>query len=242
VRKASTAPEAAELERMIEGARKRAVEYADALPNFTCIEVTHRSVDPSGRKNWRRQDTISELLRYHDHLEQRNTLEVNGGRTSLSRADIKGTISNGEFGSLLLAIFDPKVKAQLRWTETATLGTGAVQVFTFEVPRARSRYMLVAGPNVSQIKVGCHGRVYIDAQTYGIRRIEMDADGIPADYAMRAAFISIDYDYVNIADHDFLLPIAGEVDVRQGKRFLVRNQIEFRDYKRYGAESNIRFE
>jgi hypothetical protein len=70
----------------------------------------------------------------------------------------------------------------------------------------------------------------------------MDADGIPADYPMRAAALSIDYDYVNIGDHDFLLPVAGEVNVRQGKRFLVRNQIEFRDYKRYGAESNIRFE
>jgi len=242
VKNASTTPEQAELDRMIEGARKRAVDYADALPNFTCIEVTHRAVDPSGRKNWRHQDTISELLRYHDHLEQRNTLEVNGGRTSVSRSDMKGTISNGEFGSLLLAIFDPKVKAQLRWTETATLGTGAVQVFTFQVPRGRSRYMLVAGPNEAQIKVGCHGKVYIDAQTYGIRRIEMDADAIPADYPMRAAFISIDYDYVTIGDHDFLLPIAGEVDVRQGKRFLVRNQMEFRDYKRYGAESNIKFE
>jgi hypothetical protein len=46
---------------------------------------------------------------------------------------------------------------------------------------------------------------------------------------------------VAIGDHDYLVPVQAEVRTRQGKRYLVKNELEFRDYKKYGAASSIKF-
>jgi hypothetical protein len=37
------------------------------------------------------------------------------------------------------------------------------------------------------------------------------------------------------------MPIRGTVSLRKGKREAVINEIEFRDYKRYGSQSRISF-
>src|ERR1700722_8348277 len=72
-----------EIQVMIADARKRAVSYSNSLPNFMCVERTDRSIDPSGRGKWRHIDSIAELLRFHDNSESRQTLEVNGKRSTL---------------------------------------------------------------------------------------------------------------------------------------------------------------
>ncbi|HEY6373846.1 MAG TPA: hypothetical protein VIX37_24960 [Candidatus Sulfotelmatobacter sp.] len=72
-----------ELETIVAGARKRALDYSNSLPNFLCIEVTSRSADQSGNGNWKHRDSIAERLTYHDRQESRSTLEVNSKRSSL---------------------------------------------------------------------------------------------------------------------------------------------------------------
>ncbi len=54
--------------------------------------------------------------------------------------------------------------------------------------------------------------------------------------------MTVDYDYVAIGRHDYLMPIAGTVQVGRGKRSIEANEIEFRDYKHYGADSYIKFD
>ena len=52
------APSAEQMDTIVAGARKRALDYAKALPNFICAEVTNRSVDQSGKGNWKHRDSI----------------------------------------------------------------------------------------------------------------------------------------------------------------------------------------
>ena len=61
-----------ELDAIVAGARKRALEYTNSLPNFICVELTSRSVDQSGNGNWKHRDSIAELLTYHDGQESRS--------------------------------------------------------------------------------------------------------------------------------------------------------------------------
>jgi len=221
--------------------RQHALDYMGALPNFTCIEITRRSVDPTGKEHWRPKDTITELLRYQDKSEWRVTLELNGQRSHIARTNFKGTLSSGEFGVLLAAVFDPAVKADFEWKEWAAIDNQAVHVFTFRVAAANSKYLLSAPNTGEQTVVGFHGLVYVDRATLGVRRIEVIADSIPARFPLRDSSLAVDYDYVGIGEHDHMMPIAAELKVRQGKRYWVRNQVEFREYKRYHAESSIKF-
>ena len=142
---------------------------------------------------------------------------------------------------MLKAVFDPQVKAEFDWKEWAAVNNQAVHVFAYRVAAANSKYMLNAPNTGEQAVVGFHGLVYVDRATLAVRRITVNADDIPVKFPLRESSIVVDYDYVAIGDHDHMMPVTAELQVRQGKRYLVRNDVEFREYRRYAAESSIRF-
>ena len=205
------------------------------------MEVTNRSYDPSGTGKWKHRDTISELLRYRDKKETHTTLEIDGKPSNLDRDAMlqkKSTFSTGELGGVLRAVFEPSAKADFQWKETDALGSGTVQVFDYRVARANSVFT-VTGMNDKQITVGFHGQVFIDSATRNVRRISLDADDIPRDFPTHATTIGVDYDYVAINGHDYLMPISAEVHLIQGRHEAVMNTMEFRNYKRFGANMKI---
>jgi VWFA-related protein len=234
-------PSPDELETIIGGARKRALDYNKSLPNFVCIEVTSRSVDQSGNGNWKHRDSIAELLTYHDRQESRSTLEVNGKRSSLKRADMNATwpISVGEFGALLNLVFAPSSKTQFTWKEAGSLGDGGnLQILSYRVARENATLDLSESNNT--IGVGFHGLVYIDAATSGIRRITVEADNLPHDFSMHAAAMTVDYDYVAISGRDYLLPVSSTVSLLRHRKQLELNEIAFRNYRRFASRTKIK--
>jgi VWFA-related protein len=232
-------PTPEESQALIGDARDRAVGYRNGLPNFMCVEITDRSLDPSGRGSWRHRDTITELLRYRDKNEARTVLEVDGRpAASADPAAIKGPTSTGEFGGVLGAVFDPSAKAEFKWKETDALGSGTVQVFDYNVARENSNYS-VRGSNGLEPTVAFHGKVYIDAATRSVRRVTLIADDLPKDFPTHASTVSVDYDYVSINTHDYLMPISAEVSLLEGRREAILNTIQFRDYKRFGSNVKI---
>lgn len=235
-------PDAAEQRRIIDVVSQHALDYMDALPNFTCIEITRRSVDPAGKGRWRAKDSITEVLRYQERHEWRATLQVNGRRSHVSRADFKGTLSSGEFGVLLKAVFDPAANAAFEWKDWATLDGRPAHLFAYRVSAHTSKYVLDAPTTGGgQAVVGFHGLFYVDRETLAVRRITVEADAIPARFPIRESSLTVDYDYVAIGDHDHMMPVAAQLLVRRGKRYMVRNDVEFREYKRYAAASTVRF-
>ena len=235
----TSAPTQEEADTLVEDARERAVAYKRGLPNFLCVEVIDRSLDPTGTGMWKHRDTITELLRFREQNESRTVLEVNGKPPASSDPnDIHGPKSTGEFGAVLGAVFEPSSKAEFRWKETDTLGNGTVQVFDYHVDKANSNFS-VGQPNGFEPNVAFHGKVYIDAATRSVRRITLIADGIPKDYPTHGTAITVDYDYVSINAHDYLMPISAEVSLLEGRHEALLNTIEFRDYRRFGSNVKI---
>jgi len=236
------APAPDQLEGIIAGARRRALDYTATLPNFICVEVTNRSADQSGNGRWKHRDSLAELLTYHDGQESRTTLEVNGKRSSLKRAEMNSTwpISVGEFGGLLKLVFSTSSKTHFEWKEAATVGdgTGTVQVLSYRVARENATIDLSEGNN--SIGVGFHGLVYIDSATSGIRRITLDAEGLPRTFSMHAAAMTVDYDYVAISGRDYLLPVRSTVSLQRGRRQIELNEIAFRSYRRFASRTKIK--
>jgi hypothetical protein len=235
-------PSAEELEAIVSGARKRSLEYSKSLPNFMCIEVTDRSVDQSGNGNWKHRDSIAELLTYHDNQESRSTLEVNGKRSSLKRAEMNSTwpTSVGEFGALLNLVFAPTSKTLFEWKEAGTVndGSGTLQVLSYRVAPENATLNLSESNNT--IGVGFHGLVYIDATTSGIRRITVEADNLPRTFSMHAAAMTVDYDYVAISGRDYLLPVRSTVSLQRHHRQIELNEIAFRNYRRFASRTKIK--
>jgi hypothetical protein len=232
------APSPGEVASIIDGARARALHYSESLPNFFCVEVTTRSIDSSGRGEWKQKDQMAQLLKYRDSTESRTMLEANGKRSSLPPDDLKGMTSIGQFGGVLKAVFQPDAKAEFRWKETDALASGKVQVFDYRVRQENSSYRLIGSSN-DQVNVAYHGLVYIDAATFEVRRITFEAEGIPRDFSIHASSMAVDYDYIAINGHDYLMPIHAAVNIRRGRREALLNEIEFRDYKRFGSRIRI---
>ena len=226
---------------LIEDARDRAVGYSESLPNFMVLEVISRSVDSSAMGNWKLKDTILELLRYRDKHETRTTLEVNGQANSTNQAAMKDSFSTGEFGGVLKSVFGPEHQAQFQWKETDELNGGTVQVFDYSVDQAHSKFAVV-GTNDREIITGFHGQVYIDAATRSVRRVSLVADlpkDLAKDFSTRASTIRVDYDYVAINSHDYLLPVSAEMRLIKGRHYAALNTIEFRNYKRFGSNMRV---
>lgn len=235
-------PSADELNAIVSGARKRALDYSRSLPNFICVEVTNRSVDQSGNGNWKHRDSIAELLTYHDSQESRRTLEVNGQRSSLTRAQMNSTwpMSIGEFGGLLNLVFAPTSKTTFEWKEADALGdgSGTLQVLGYHVAHENATLDLNEGNN--SIGVGFHGLVYIDTATSGIRRITVEAEGLPRTFSMHAAAMTVEYDYVAIGGRDYLLPIRSTVSLQRHRKQIELNEISFRNYRRFASRAKIK--
>ena len=229
-------PSQAEITSLLNDARDRATHYTESVPNFICVQYTVRSVDSSGRGNWKQKDTITELLRYHDKVESRTTLEINGKKSNEDRASIGGALSTGELGGVLRAVFQPSAQATFDWAETDSLDGNTVQVFNYQVDSKNSLFG-VTGSNGIQILAAYHGRVYIDSSTHGIRRISLIADRMPLKFPTHYTAIRVDYGYVVINNHDYLVPVSAEMSLRKGRHEAVLNTMQFRDYRRFGSNA-----
>ena len=164
--------------------------------------------------------------------------EVNGKVENADRLGMKGAFSTGELGGVLQAVFKESAKADFEWKQTEALGTGTVQVFDYRVLKNNSVFSVV-GSNDKQIMVAFHGQVFIDNLTRNTRRITLIADDLPADFPTRYTSIAVDYDYVVINSHDYLMPISAELRLLEGRHDAVLNSMEFRNYRRFGSSMRI---
>ena len=231
-------PSEAEVHDIIEAARQRALAWSDSLPNFFCVEITDHSVDPTGHGDWHHKDTMVQLMRYLDHKESRTVLEINGQPSSIDPNELDFAHSVGEFGGMFQLVFDPSAKAKFTWKESDALDGQPVQVYAFHVDIENSNFDLT-GLNNRQHAVGFHGLIYLDTSTRSVRRISIDADDIPDFLQVRSTSISVDYSWVSINNHDYLLPSRGAVSLREGRHQAVLNEFEFRNYRRFGAQIRI---
>ena len=224
-------PDAAEIKRILDGVRQRALDYKNDLTNFACIEVTRRAVDPGGTGEYKPRDSITEVLQYMDGAENTQLLEVNG--SPAKGTDNAGARVYGEFGGLFDLVFSGQTAAEIEWQDVTDWRGTRVHVFQYHVPAERSRYRVVPVSGSKSLLAAYKGLVYIDTNTLAVRRISVQAEGLPKDFPIHRSEITVDYDWVRISGHDYLLPQTTTLYVGSGKHYLMKTEKEFRDYRRY---------
>jgi len=238
-----TPPEPEDQKKILAEITENALNYSESLPNYICTQVTQRNVDSSGTGNhWQVADRIQEQLTYFDHKESYKVLMVNDKMVSNTDHDrLGGARSSGEFGTTLYEIFDPQTQAEFRWERWATLDAHRMYVFAYHVPQSRSRYSIFHDPSQRKIIAGYHGLIYADRDSKMVMRVTLECEEIPADFPIKDVKIDLWYQVTKIADQEFVLPRRYELTSRD-ERALVRNEAEFRLYRKFGADATITFD
>ena len=241
LRRGPSPPSEEEQRRIIEEARRNALEYTDGLPDFVCLQITRRFVDPSGLEmDWLKYDEIKTRVSYFENHENYEVMSVNNKVTSRTMLELGGAISTGEFGSMLAELFSPSTEAEFRWARHSLLRGHGVYVFHLYVPRHRSRWQ-ISFQGERKLIAGYRGLVYIDKETERVLRVVTKADDMPADFPIQEAQQRLDYDLTDISGREFLLPLKAQMRMRRG-RTLTRNNTEFRLYRKFSVEATITFD
>jgi hypothetical protein len=233
-------PSSADQERVLAAAREYALTYIKHLPDFLCTQVTRRYEDPSGLEFWQMVDVITAKLTFFEQKENYQVVLVNNFPTDVSMARVGGMTSVGEFGSLMKELFDPATKATFEWARWATLRGKRMHVFRYRVPKETSK--LTIGYNDSlHILTGYSGLVYVERDTNAVARIRQEPEGIPASFPLQQVSRELDYDLLAIGEAQYMLPLKFTTRMREARR-LTKNEVEFRMYRKFGAEAVIKFD
>jgi hypothetical protein len=234
------APSSEDQGNIIEEIRRRALDYSKNLPNYICLQQTKRHIDPTGNKNWQLVDRVVERLTYYEQKESYKVVTINDAMVTnnMSHENLPGAKSSGEFGSILLAIFEPDTRTEFQWEKWTRLGPRVNYVFAYRI--TQPRYSIRDDESKQEIHVGYHGFIYADRETKNVMRITLECDGIPPDFPIHDVSLRLDYDFTDISGQSFLLPYHSELHSRQG-RFGVWNETDFRAYNKYSADAVISF-
>jgi hypothetical protein len=239
-------PSSEEQGRIIDEAREYALNYTKNLPNFICTQVTRRKaareggVRYDGEPSWQSLDTLTIRLSYFEQKEDYKLIMVNNSMTTQDYATLGGATSTGEFGSMLKEIFSPSTEARFEWDHWGTLRKRKMMVFRYQVEQSHSQWGLDYERR-QHIFPAYHGLIYIDNEFKVIKRITLEADSIPPAFPIRKAQTILDYDFEDISGHEFLLPLKSETNM-SADGVLTRNEIEFRLYRKYSAEAEIKYD
>jgi hypothetical protein len=237
-------PSYEEQQKVLNEVREYALNYSKSLPDFISLQVTRRYYDrncaPGGECSWATADRLSAKLSYFEQHEKYELLTAND--TSLfgkPYESVGGAISTGEFGTVLKEIFDPATSAEFRWVRWGMLRGHLCHVYSYSIDQPHSKEV-IDYERQQQVTPAYHGLVFVEKGPNVILRVTVEPD-IPVSFPIQEVHEVIDYNYVDISGQKFLLPLVAEVRMRHD-RFANKNDIEFRGYRKYTTESNIKFE
>ena len=223
-------------------AREVAFQFADKLPNFFCQQLTTRYESDHPKTGWDALDIVSADVAYEDGQESYKNIKVNNKPANKSMMEIGGSVSTGEFASVLLDLFSSDTAATFRRTGNDSIHGRSTYVYSFDVMREHSHWRVEAP---SQLYYPAYsGSVWIDKQTSRALRIEMQSRSVPRLFPFDTTETAVDYDFVRLSTpEEFLLPVDSEnLSCQRGTSMCSRNRIEFRNYRKFGTESSITFD
>jgi hypothetical protein len=239
-------PDSVRQQKILDQMKQYALSYTQNLPNFICVEVIRRYIDPNAGDHYRSIGNILSKVSYNQGRENYKVYSVNGqySEVSLEQAAASGgLISNGEFGSMMREIFEDRSAAEFGWDHWGTLRGRRMAVFNYFIDSAHSQYSISYGSGASEQRIvtAYRGLVYADENTGEIARIKLIAVDIPRSFPVNSAEETLDYDLVEIGGQQYVCPLMAKVYLTAG-RDKTKNEIEFRNYRKFGTESNITYD
>ena len=113
------------------------------------------------------------------------------------------------------------------------------------LPHRARQFALHSGPPRRRRKdgeaaAGYHGEVALDSETSRVLRLTATADDIPKDSRIFQSSVEVDYDFVDVAGHSYLLPSRSNSHMEKSYR-QITNVVNFVDYRKFEVDSSIDF-
>jgi hypothetical protein len=232
---ATSVPDDATQQRMLEATRNYVAQMLPRLPNLLASRSTRRYDDsPQELKKGGWQ------ARLGLHLVDTSSREISvrDERGRLPPAvwqEQSGLISQGEFGSTLGMILADTAKGKVTWSRWEQIADNPAAVFQYSVPKSASSYEVIGyqptaaeyanlkgghgvagiGPQLSShssditptiTRPGYHGSLWLDPSTGTILRITIEADAKGGAPFQRASIL-VEYGPVQIGDSRFICPV-----------------------------------
>lgn len=228
---------------IIESAREAAFNFTETLPNYTVKQFTTRfySEHVNGKStSWQAQDNVTADVVAEGGKESYKNILVNG-KVPKEGIEKTGSWSSGEFASVLQDVLSPATDARFFNKRSSTIVNRTSTRYDFTVEQSNSHWHVYAASQSYQPSYS--GAIWIDKQTSRVLRIEMSAKSMPSDFPLDTVESATDYDFVTISDGKFLLPVHSEsLSCSRGGGQCSRNVIDFRNYRKFGADTSITFE
>ncbi len=241
-------PDSVHQQQILDLMRQYALTYTQGLPNYICVRVDRRYLDPRGGDSFRSLGTVLAKVSYNQGQEQYKVYSVGGKIVDADMGGIGGggARSSGEFAGMMRSIFEPKSNTEFGWDHWASLRGRTMAVFNYFIDSGHSSYSISYGENRDddqRIITAYKGLVYADANTGEIDRITFTAVDIPSSFPVRSAHELVDYDLVNIGDQEqAVLPLRALLNLGTLHDGNSKNEIEFRNYHKYGSNSIIKYD
>jgi hypothetical protein len=152
-----------------------------------------------------------------------------------------GAWSTGEFVTALRNLLSPATDAAfVRGGQDRIVGRAAYR-YDYTVRQANSHWRIV-NPDGRSEAPAYNGTVWIDQESHRVLRLEMRTSSLPPGFTYDKAESTLDYGFVRIGQANYLLPVkSGNLACQSGTSTCMKNEIDFRNYRKYGAESDITF-
>jgi hypothetical protein len=260
---ASQLPPEAEAQEVLAKTRVATLAAVKDLPDFVVKQLVTRSQARGTTQNWTTLDRLTVAVSYRESSggEQYKLLAINGLPEAAVAAEggtykqAGGSTTTGEFASLMLKLFSEDSQTLFKLAAADTLRGRRTLIYNFEIKKGLAD-QTITYMDVSSVKTGLSGMVWIDRESFRVLRTEMTFTDIEPDFPVKKLEKKIDYDWVNIADRRYLLPVEAEAiftaevpvtyfDPRREMRvtemqtFQNRNLIRFRNYQKFGTEVKI---
>jgi len=193
-----------------------------------------------GRSNWKMLDTVTaDVIEENGNEKYKNILV--DGKAPLRDPEKTGSWSRGEFSSLQLDVLSPLTNADFHGKRTTTIVNRAAVRYEFSVEQRNSHWHMEA--EGQSYDPGYTGTIWIDKENFRVLRIELSAQTLPRSFPLDQVESAVDYDYVFIGDSKYLLPTHSEaLSCAHAANNCTRNVIEFKNYKKFSADTSITFE
>jgi hypothetical protein len=235
-------PTVEEMRIAVQAVRVYALGYAGSLPDFLCAQSVKRYEDRGPKGHWRLLDTLVLQLGYSEQREDYKLVSVNDHPAKESYAAMKGAVTQGEFGSMMYAVFHPASHARVTWDHWTKLHGRPVQVYAFAISRINSAYELAFGEGQMResTMAGAAGEIYVNPENNTVVKLTRRATEVSPNFPITAASTVLTYEHADVGGRQYLLPVHA-VARMETLYMRMRNEVDFTGYRKFSGESTISF-
>lgn len=232
---------------MIAEIRRSVNESFENLPNLRATQVTSMFRSSSKPVKWIPDGIVTAEIAYEEDRESYTNLKINGKQPISAPGTVDSDFmrsmdkawSTGDFKTISHCIFSELADSDFSAAGTERSDGQTLLVYDFRGTgssacvginfRSQISYPAFKG----SMKVGQRGEIF---------HVELEAVDIPAAFPLDRAERSVDFSAVRIGATDYLLPqTAYWFGCFRNTYACFLNRVDFRDYRRFGADSTVKF-